>query len=238
MRPRRCRCWGRSSPPRPTASPTGCCSPAPRSPRRRPKGDNADALKDQALAAAFAAYRHAQGKNRRGRVAGADRRDFRRPRSLARRAQRLSRQPRRLRTAAGRRKPMTICARNTVSACWTTRSTMNREPARLFPVFRGSFATAQADFSPFVTLDGRSDAAVSSEERQICVEGLKHGEHYAIALRQGLPSAVGENLLRNQDYADLRPRPFAAGAFYRAQLRAAARRAGGRPGRLGQYARK
>ena len=58
----------------------------------------------------------------------------------------------------------------------------------------------KTDFTPYVAVSGAANAAISNEEQQICVEGLKHGERYAIVLRQGLPSAVGENLLKAADY--------------------------------------
>ena len=36
---------------------------------------------------------------------------------------------------------------------------------------------------------------------QICVDGLKHGERYAIVIRQGVPSAIpDETLLKSADY--------------------------------------
>jgi alpha-2-macroglobulin len=53
-------------------------------------------------------------------------------------------------------------------------------------------------------VSGSSETAISNEGQQICVEGLKLGERYAIVLRQGLPSAVGESLLKSADYEDLR----------------------------------
>ena len=77
---------------------------------------------------------------------------------------------------------------------------MNRPRPRVCFQFSEDLLRSRTDFSPFVTLAGRSDAAISSEDRQICVEGLKHGERYNIALRQGLPSNVGESLLKAQDY--------------------------------------
>ena len=57
-----------------------------------------------------------------------------------------------------------------------------------------------------------------AEDQQICVEGLKHGERYAIVLRQGLPSAVGESLLKSADYEiyvrDRSPQAHFAGKAY------------------------
>ncbi|MBB3808970.1 hypothetical protein FHS81_001040 [Pseudochelatococcus contaminans] len=56
------------------------------------------------------------------------------------------------------------------------------------------------DFAPFVAVAGSANAAVTAEDQQICVDGLRHGERYAIVLRQGLPSATGDTLPRNLDY--------------------------------------
>jgi uncharacterized protein YfaS (alpha-2-macroglobulin family) len=67
--------------------------------------------------------------------------------------------------------------------------------------FSEPLARGRVDFAPFVTVGGMANAAISTEDQQLCVEGLKHGNHYAIALRQGLPSSVGESLLRSADYS-------------------------------------
>ena len=58
----------------------------------------------------------------------------------------------------------------------------------------------RADFSPFVVLEGRDKPAITTEEKQLCVEGLKHGERYSITLRAGLPSTVKETLQKSADY--------------------------------------
>jgi alpha-2-macroglobulin len=58
----------------------------------------------------------------------------------------------------------------------------------------------KTDYAPFVAVSGSSAAAVTGEGSQVCVDGLKHGGRYAIVLRQGLPSAVGESLLKAADY--------------------------------------
>jgi uncharacterized protein YfaS (alpha-2-macroglobulin family) len=52
----------------------------------------------------------------------------------------------------------------------------------------------RTDFSPFVAVVGMEKPAVSVDEKQLCVEGLKHGERYEITLRAGLPSTVNETL--------------------------------------------
>ncbi len=76
----------------------------------------------------------------------------------------------------------------------------------------------KTDFSPYVAVSGSSDTAISNEDQQICVEGLKHGERYAIVLREGLPSAVGEQLLKSADYEiyvrDRSPQAHFAGKAY------------------------
>jgi alpha-2-macroglobulin len=58
----------------------------------------------------------------------------------------------------------------------------------------------RTDFSPFVAVDGMDKPAVSADDRQLCVEGLKHGERYAITLRAGLPSTVKETLAKSAQF--------------------------------------
>ena len=76
----------------------------------------------------------------------------------------------------------------------------------------------KTDFVPYVAVAGATNAAISNEESQICVEGLKHGERYAIVIREGLPSTVGENLQKNADYEiyvkDRSPQAHFAGRSY------------------------
>lgn len=50
------------------------------------------------------------------------------------------------------------------------------------------------DYTPFVTLNGAAPMALEAKDKQICVEGLTHGETYKIGLRTGLPSSVDEVL--------------------------------------------
>ena len=83
----------------------------------------------------------------------------------------------------------------------------------------------KTDFAPYVAVAGAANAAISSEDQQICVEGLKHGERYAIVLRAG-PALGGRRIAAEVGrLRDLRARPLAAGAFRRQGLCAAARRA-------------
>lgn len=66
--------------------------------------------------------------------------------------------------------------------------------------FSEALAKGRADFASYVAVGGTANAAVSADEQQLCVEGLNHGQRYAVTIRQGLPSAVGENLLKSADY--------------------------------------
>lgn len=58
----------------------------------------------------------------------------------------------------------------------------------------------RTDFAPFLALAGSDKPALSSEGRQLCVDGLKHGERYNINLRVGLPSTVRETLPKSAEF--------------------------------------
>jgi alpha-2-macroglobulin len=58
----------------------------------------------------------------------------------------------------------------------------------------------RTDFSPYVAVAGMDKPALSVDDQQLCVEGLKHGESYTITLRPGLPSTVDETLLKMADF--------------------------------------
>src|SRR5262245_57478227 len=59
----------------------------------------------------------------------------------------------------------------------------------------------RTDFSPFVSVAGQDKPALSVQDRQLCVEGLKHGERYAVTLRAGIPSVVKETLPKSADFS-------------------------------------
>ncbi|NVN86191.1 MAG: alpha-2-macroglobulin family protein [Rhodopseudomonas sp.] len=58
----------------------------------------------------------------------------------------------------------------------------------------------RTDFAPFLALAGSDKPALTSEDKQLCVEGLKHGERYNINLRAGLPSTVKESLPKSAEF--------------------------------------
>ncbi len=67
--------------------------------------------------------------------------------------------------------------------------------------FSEALARGRVDFAPYVAVTGKGDFAVTAEDRQLCVEGLRHGERYAFVIRQGVPSAIpDEQLQKSADY--------------------------------------
>ena len=42
---------------------------------------------------------------------------------------------------------------------------------------------------------------MTAEARQICLDGLAHGRRYEVQVRAGLPSAIGEKLLKTAELA-------------------------------------
>ena len=66
--------------------------------------------------------------------------------------------------------------------------------------FSEALLSRRTDFSPFVAVAGQDKPALSADDKQLCVEGLKHGERYAITLRAGLPSGVKETLAKSADF--------------------------------------
>src|SRR3954453_17039801 len=79
--------------------------------------------------------------------------------------------------------------------------TVNSDSASPRACFQFSEDLAKrTDFSPFVALAGSDRPALTSEEKQLCVEGLKHGDRYNINLRAGLPSSVKESLPKSAEF--------------------------------------
>ncbi len=58
----------------------------------------------------------------------------------------------------------------------------------------------RTDFSPYVVVAGMDRPAISASDKQLCVEGLKHGERYSVTLRAGLPSVVKETLAKSTEF--------------------------------------
>jgi alpha-2-macroglobulin len=67
---------------------------------------------------------------------------------------------------------------------------------RICVQFSEPLVTSRMDYSTFLTVNGRPAASLEVEEQQLCIGGVEHGERYRIALRPGLPAAIGEVLER------------------------------------------
>ena len=76
---------------------------------------------------------------------------------------------------------------------------------RLCLQFSERIRGSAADIGKFVVLDGREPQTLSVEDRQICVEGLAHGQRYEVKVRAGLPSEVGESLEKAAEIAAYLP---------------------------------
>jgi hypothetical protein len=66
--------------------------------------------------------------------------------------------------------------------------------------FSEQLPSRRTDFSPFVAVAGIDKPAILANDKQLCVEGLKHGDRYTITLRAGLPSVVHETLAKSADF--------------------------------------
>jgi alpha-2-macroglobulin len=66
--------------------------------------------------------------------------------------------------------------------------------------FSEELPSRRVDLSPFVAVGGTDRPALSVEDKQLCVEGLKHGERYSITLRAGIPSIVRETLPKSAEF--------------------------------------
>jgi uncharacterized protein YfaS (alpha-2-macroglobulin family) len=84
--------------------------------------------------------------------------------------------------------------------------------------FSEELPAKRTDFSPFVAVAGMDKPALAAEEKQLCVEGLKHGERYGVTVRAGLPSTVKETLSKSAELTiyvrDRRPFARFAGKAY------------------------
>jgi uncharacterized protein YfaS (alpha-2-macroglobulin family) len=66
---------------------------------------------------------------------------------------------------------------------------------RICATFSESLSPTGVDYAPFVQAD-ISGLAVEASGQQLCIEGVRHGERYALTLRAGLPSESGEVLVK------------------------------------------
>jgi uncharacterized protein YfaS (alpha-2-macroglobulin family) len=74
-------------------------------------------------------------------------------------------------------------------------------PPRVCLQFSEDLSRKEADVAKFVSVDGKDPQSLVQDAKQLCVEGLKHGERYQIQMRAGLPSEIGETLNKAADLA-------------------------------------
>jgi uncharacterized protein YfaS (alpha-2-macroglobulin family) len=59
-------------------------------------------------------------------------------------------------------------------------------------------AQAGVDYATYIRIEG-ADLPIETEGRQICIDGVSHGQRYRFTVRAGLPAASGETMLRSAD---------------------------------------
>ncbi|MEQ1716492.1 MAG: alpha-2-macroglobulin [Hyphomicrobium sp.] len=74
-------------------------------------------------------------------------------------------------------------------------------PPRLCLQFSENLSRTHGDVAQFVSVNGRDPQILVQDGKQLCVEGLRHGERYQVQIRSGLPSEVGEDLNKTADIA-------------------------------------
>ncbi len=67
---------------------------------------------------------------------------------------------------------------------------------RICAEFSENLVQAGVDYEPFVRVEGRG-LVVQTDERQLCIDGVQHGQRYGVTLRAGLPAASGEVLQKD-----------------------------------------
>lgn len=67
---------------------------------------------------------------------------------------------------------------------------------RICAEFSEPLVKAGTDYTPFVRLPDPG-LVVQADDRQICIDGVAHGERYRVTIREGLPAASGEALIKD-----------------------------------------
>ncbi|MBK1716528.1 alpha-2-macroglobulin family protein [Thiocystis violacea] len=65
--------------------------------------------------------------------------------------------------------------------------------------FSDPLAIKSPNLTDFVRVADRTDLPIEAEAKQICVDGVRHGERYRVQVRAELPAADGERLLKGSD---------------------------------------
>ncbi len=70
---------------------------------------------------------------------------------------------------------------------------------RLCILFSEPLARGNVEWSKYLGVDGRDPQSVTADTKQLCVEGLRHGQRYVIQVRAGLPAEGGEELIKTAE---------------------------------------
>jgi len=65
---------------------------------------------------------------------------------------------------------------------------------RICIVFSDDLPVTRPDLVDYVTVEGGEGLAIEPQDRQICIDGVKHGGRYHVRVRGGLPAKDGETL--------------------------------------------
>ncbi len=76
-----------------------------------------------------------------------------------------------------------------------TRVESDSATPRICAIFNEDLIKVGTDYAPFVQL-ADPQLVVSVSNAQLCIEGVEHGSRHRIVLREGLPAASGETLIR------------------------------------------
>jgi len=71
---------------------------------------------------------------------------------------------------------------------------------RICVIFNEALVQAGVDYAPYVQLPD-AGFTVDVTDAQLCIDGVDHGQRYRVVLRQGLPAASGETLVRPVELA-------------------------------------
>ncbi|MFK7834671.1 MAG: alpha-2-macroglobulin family protein [Sulfitobacter sp.] len=69
----------------------------------------------------------------------------------------------------------------------------NAAAPRICAEFSEPLVQAGVDYEPFVRVEGRG-LVVDAQDRQLCIDGVEHGQRYGVTFRAGLPGSSGEVL--------------------------------------------
>ena len=81
-----------------------------------------------------------------------------------------------------------------------TRVESDQAAPRLCAEFSEPLVQAGVDYATYLRLPV-AGLAVEAEGRQLCIDGVEHGQRYAVTLRAGLPAESGETLARDVELA-------------------------------------